>query len=91
MPTSDGQNASKQIDIGASVDFGYIKNAFFQPTNKNINNMEFIDGTLTRIVYAVLYPNNGASIQNKINVNNNVASYSGIPVYFIVCYTKTTD
>lgn len=93
LPTvaSEGTNSSKQISIGASVDIGYVYVAYFKSSSNNYNNIMFLNTAMNKLVSATIYPNNGTTFQNVINVNCNSQSYSGANAYFVVRYTKTTD
>lgn len=88
--TIDGENNSKLVSIGASIDIGFIAGAFFKSINNNYNSIVFISSAMNRMVNAVVYPNNGIAYQNALNMNCNSISYSEAPVYFIVHYTKAS-
>ena len=88
---TDGTPVLKQIDIGALIDKGYIYTAFFRSTSNNFNNIPFINSAMNRMVYGVLYPNDGTQYQNKIVIRNDATAYSGKYVYITIRYTKTTD
>lgn len=89
--TTDGQNNSKLVSIGASIDVGFIAAAFFKTINNNYNPIVFVSSAMNRMVNAVVYPNDGIAYQNALNMNCNSIGYSEEPVCFIVRYTKTTD